>query len=70
MKQTIEQFSQSKMTLAQYVTAHGRNAAADSLGCTPAALTKALKAGRIIFVEAAGHGRFVATETSPFPSRK
>lgn len=69
MTQTIEQFSQSKTTLAQYVDAHGRNAAAKTFGCTPAAISKAINAGRNIFVEQEDSRLARAVEVSCFPCR-
>jgi predicted transcriptional regulator len=55
--------------LTSVVAKLGRRRTADLLGCTPAALSKAIKAGRTVFVEELENETLRATEISCFPSR-
>lgn len=67
--QSIEQYRHGKLTLVEFIHVHGRKGAAKIIGCTPPALTKALGAGRTIFVELAADGSVDITEISKFPCR-
>ena len=55
--------------IAEFVELNGRKGAAVALGCTGPALSKAIAAGRTIFVEVAGDGAVSANEISKFPGR-
>ncbi|MDF3197576.1 Cro/CI family transcriptional regulator [Pseudomonas sp. 1912-s] len=59
----------ARVLLAEYVERAGRKKAALALGCTGPALSKAIAAGRTIFVEQAADGSVSATEISKFPGR-
>ncbi|NWB55173.1 MULTISPECIES: Cro/CI family transcriptional regulator [unclassified Pseudomonas] len=58
-----------RVPLAEYVEREGRKKAALALDCTGPALSKAIAAGRTIFVDLAECGLVSATEISKFPSR-
>lgn len=53
--------------LAEYVEREGRIKAARALGCTGPALSKAIAAGRTIFVNIKEGGSVSATEVRKFP---
>jgi hypothetical protein len=55
--------------LTEFVERKGRKQAAIDLDCTGPALSKAIAAGRTIFVELAADGSASAKEISKFPSR-
>lgn len=55
--------------LAEYVEREGRRKAAVALDCTGPALSKAIAADRIIYVELGECGSVSATEISKFPGR-
>ncbi|QXH69977.1 Cro/Cl family transcriptional regulator [Pseudomonas asgharzadehiana] len=57
------------MPLAEFIERVGRAKAAQALGCTGPALSKAIAMGRTIFVERTEDGRISATEVSKFPGR-
>lgn len=57
------------VTLADFVSSHGRSAAARALGCTPPALSKAVGASREIYVVVQECGAAQAFEISRFPGR-
>jgi hypothetical protein len=62
-------FTKVCIPLAEYVELNGRKKAAKDLGCTGPALSKAIAAGRTIFVELAADGTASAKEISKFPGR-
>jgi hypothetical protein len=55
--------------LTEFVERKGRKQAAIDLACTGPALSKAIAAGRTIFVERAADGSVSAKEISKFPGR-
>lgn len=55
--------------LTEFVDREGRKQAAIDLDCTGPALSKAIAAGRTIFVEQSADGSVSATEISKFPGR-
>ncbi|MBI6911680.1 Cro/CI family transcriptional regulator [Pseudomonas palleroniana] len=59
----------SGISLADFIERKGRKQAATELDCTGPALSKAIAAGRIIFVDLAADGSASATEISKFPAR-
>ena len=59
----------SGVPLEDFIERKGRKQAAIDLDCTGPALSKAIAAGRTIFVELAPDGSASAKEISKFPSR-
>jgi hypothetical protein len=59
----------SGIPLEDFIKRKGRKQAARELDCTGPALSKAIAAGRTIFVEQAADGSASAKEISKFPSR-
>ncbi|WP_434701513.1 Cro/CI family transcriptional regulator [Pseudomonas sp. D1-36] len=59
----------SVIPLQDFIARKGRKLAASELGCTGPALSKAIAAGRNIFVELAADGMASAKEISKFPGR-
>lgn len=55
--------------LEEFIQRKGRKKASIELDCTGPALSKAIGAGRAIFVEVAVDGTVSAKEISKFPSR-
>lgn len=55
--------------LEDFIEREGRKQAAIHLGCTGPALSKAIAAGRTIFVDLAADGSASAKEISKFPGR-
>ena len=55
--------------LEEFIQRKGRKKASIELDCTGPALSKAIAAGRTIFVEVATDGAVSAKEISKFPSR-
>lgn len=60
----------SKMTLVDYVKAHGQTKAAYDFGVIQCAISKAIRAGRNIFVTVMPDGSVKGEEIKPFPSIK
>lgn len=60
----------SQITLEQYVKQHGQVKAGAALGVTQIAISKALRAGREIFVVIAEDGAISAFEHKSFPSKR
>jgi hypothetical protein len=58
----------TRIALAEFATQKGQGEAAKILGTTQAAVSKALKTGRHIFVQEKQGGDFEAVELKPFPS--
>ena len=54
--------------LAEFVVLHGQGEAAKALGTTQAAISKAVKTGRYIYVQKKTGGGFEAVELKGFPS--
>lgn len=59
----------SGIPLEEFIERNGRKQAARELDCTGPALSKAIAAGRTIFVELAADGSASAKEISKFPGR-
>jgi len=60
----------NRMNLSGFVKEHGQEKAAQLLGVTQGAISKALKVGRDIHVTDHGDGTFSAQELKPFPAVK
>ncbi|UAN58015.1 Cro/CI family transcriptional regulator [Serratia sp. JSRIV004] len=56
-------------TLKEYVAENGQLRTGNHLGVTQIAISKALRAGRHIFVQVSNEGKIAAYETKPFPSK-
>lgn len=57
----------SPIPLAEFVSVHGQSDAAKALGTTQAAISKAARSGRHIFVQEKPCGGFEAVELKGFP---
>ncbi|EPE4838929.1 Cro/CI family transcriptional regulator [Yersinia enterocolitica] len=60
----------SKMTLSDYAEIHGQAKAASDFGVIQCAISKAIRAGRNIFVTVMPDGSVKGEEVRPFPSNK
>lgn len=60
----------NRMTLADYAKLHGQAKAANDFGVIQCAISKAIRAGRNIFVTVNQDGSVVGEEVRPFPSNK
>lgn len=60
----------SKMTLADYAKIHGQAKVASDFGVIQCAISKAILAGRDIFVTVMPDGSVKGEEIRPFPSNK
>lgn len=60
----------NQITLGEYVKAHGQVKAGEALGVTQIAISKALRAGREIFVVISEEGNVSAFENKAFPSKR
>lgn len=58
----------TRIPLAEFASQKGQGEAAKALGTTQAAVSKAIKTGRHIFVQEKLCGVFEAVELKPFPS--
>ncbi|UGV23798.1 Cro family transcriptional repressor [Hafnia phage Pocitis76] len=58
----------NKMTLADYAKIHGQAKAASDFGVIQCAISKAIRAGRHIFVTVQPDGSVKGEEIRPFPS--
>ncbi|MBI6911681.1 Cro/CI family transcriptional regulator [Pseudomonas palleroniana] len=54
--------------LHEFVDRHGQDEAAKVLGSSQAAISKAIKAGRLILISEESPGRFTGVELKGFPS--
>lgn len=59
-----------RTNLSEFAAEHGQQKAAELLGVTQGALSKAIRLGRIIHVSRLPDGSYTAEETRPFPSQK
>lgn len=59
-----------RIELAEYVNAHGQAKAAEAIGVTQGAISKALSVGRRIFIDQLPDGKIKAEECRPFPYSK
>lgn len=60
----------NRISLNDFVADVGQQRAAEQLGVTQGAISKAIRTGRMIFVEVIGDQKFKAEEVKPFPSQK
>ena len=60
----------NQITLGEYVKEHGQVKAGEALGVTQIAISKALRAGRGIFVVISEEGNVSAVEKKAFPSKR
>jgi len=59
-----------RIKLSDFAAEHGQAKAAELLGLTQGALSKAIRVGREIFVDYNQDGSLSAVEQRPFPSQK
>lgn len=59
-----------RIPLTEFAKEHGHTKAAQMLGCTQGAVSKAIRAGREVFVLCDEDGSVSAEELRPFPSQK
>ncbi|KQQ60125.1 hypothetical protein ASF84_05285 [Pseudomonas sp. Leaf127] len=59
-----------RIPLTEFAKEHGHTKAAQMLGCTQGALSKAIRVARDIFVICNDDGSLSAQELRPFPSQK
>ena len=60
----------NRISLNDYVADVGQQKAAEQLGVSQGAISKAIRTGRMIFVERIGDQEVRAEEVKPFPSQK
>lgn len=58
------------ISLSTFAARHGQQKAAELLGTTQGALSKAIRLGRVIYVKQLPDGAYEAKELRPFPSQK
>lgn len=66
----VEDDAMRRITLTEFAKEHGHTKAAQMLGCTQGALSKAIRVGRDVFVTLEEDGSLSAQEQRPFPSQK
>lgn len=59
----------NRIHLSDYVKEHGQTKTAEALDLTQGALSKALRAGRSIYIVTSSGGSVVAEEVKAFPSQ-
>ncbi|PMY71950.1 MULTISPECIES: Cro/CI family transcriptional regulator [unclassified Pseudomonas] len=59
-----------RIPLTEFAKEHGHTKAAQMLGCTQGALSKAIRVGRDVFVTVKEDGTLSAQEQRPFPSQR
>ena len=59
-----------RIPFSDFVAEKGQESAASHLGVTQGAISKALRAGRALFVTMHDDGTFTAEETKPFPAQQ
>lgn len=59
-----------RIPLTEFAKEHGHTKAAQMLGCTQGALSKAIRVGRDVFVTFEEDGTLSAQEQRPFPSQR
>ncbi|OOV95812.1 hypothetical protein MF6394_22620 [Pseudomonas sp. MF6394] len=59
-----------RIPLTEFAKEHGHTKAAQMLGCTQGALSKAIRVGRDVFVTVEEDGTLSALEQRPFPSQR
>lgn len=60
----------NRISLKDYVAEVGQQKAAEHLGVSQGAISKAIRVGREIFIEVAGKHPIRAEEVKPFPSQR
>lgn len=58
-----------RISLSVFAKEHGHTKAAQLLGCTQGAISKAIRLGRDVYVNVLEDGSFSAEELRPFPSQ-
>lgn len=58
-----------RIPLSEFAKEHGHTKAAQLLGCTQGAISKAIRLGRDVYVTALDDGTYSAEELRPFPSQ-
>ncbi|TRO14362.1 hypothetical protein EQ836_07775 [Ectopseudomonas mendocina] len=58
-----------RIPLGEFAKKHGHTRAAELLGCTQGALSKAIRVGREVHVTEHEDGTYSAEELKPFPSQ-
>lgn len=66
----VEDVAMRRIPLSEFAKEHGHTKAAQMLGCTQGALSKAIRVGRDVVVTCNEDGSLSALEQRPFPSQK
>ena len=66
----VEDTAMRRIPLSEFAKEHGHTKAAQMLGCTQGALSKAIRVGRDVFVTCDEDGSLSAQEQRPFPSQR
>ena len=66
----VEGVAMRRIPLSDFAKEHGHTKAAQMLGCTQGALSKAIRVGRDVVVTCNEDGSLSALEQRPFPSQK
>ena len=66
----VEDVAMRRIPLSDFAKEHGHTKAAQMLGCTQGALSKAIRVGRDVVVTCNEDGSLSALEQRPFPSQK
>lgn len=65
----VEDAAMRRIPLSEFAKEHGHTKAAQMLGCTQGALSKAIRVGRDVVVTCNEDGSHSALEQRPFPSQ-
>lgn len=60
----------SRISLSAFAAKHGQQEAAEKLGVTQGALSKAIRVGRTVYITVLPDGSCTAKEVRPFPFKK
>ena len=63
----VEGVAMRRIPLSDFAKEHGHTKAAQMLGCTQGALSKAIRVGRDVVVTEHADGKYTAEELRPFP---
>ena len=66
----VEGVAMRRIPLSDFAKEHGHTKAAQMLGCTQGALSRAIRVGRDVVVTCNEDGSLSALEQRPFPSQK
>lgn len=66
----VEDDAMRRIPLTEFAKEHGHTKAAQMLGCTQGALSKAIRVGRDVVVTLGDDGSLSAQEQRPFPSQR